>query len=148
MRFNTKRPVAVAQLRGGGGMPRLRGTVKFYQMPGGIVVETGIFGLPENSSGFYGIHIHEGAFCTGKGFSDTGGHFDTKKRMHPNHAGDLPVLISCAGRAYSAVLTNRFSIQDILGRTVVIHSDADDYRTQPAGASGDKIACGIIQKYK
>lgn len=146
MQFKTKRPVAYAQIRGGRDMPRLKGTVKFYQMPGGIVVETGVFGLPENASGFYGLHIHEGAVCEGKDFADTGSHYNPEKRLHPQHAGDLPVLISCAGRAYSAVLTNRFSIQDIIGRTVVIHSDADDFHTQPAGASGRKIACGVIQK--
>lgn len=147
MRFHSKQPAAIALLKGDSGMPRLKGTVKFYQMPGGVVVETGVFGLPENSTGFYGMHIHEGAVCTGNGFPGTGSHFDPKKRMHPSHAGDLPVLIGCAGRAYSAVLTNRFSMQDILGRTVVIHSDADDYRTQPAGDSGKKIACGVIQRY-
>ena len=51
----------------------------------------------------------------------------------------------CGGdAAYLAVATSRFTVRDIIGKTVVIHSDADDFRTQPAGNAGEKIACGTI----
>ena len=87
---------------------------------------------------------HEGDSCRGEGFPDTGGHYNPHNTPHPMHAGDLPPLLSCGGRAWMSVLTNRFQIQDILGRTVVIHSGPDDFRTQPAGNSGEKIGCGRI----
>ena len=52
--------------------------------------------------------------------------------------------MQCCGRAYLAVRTDRFRVQEIIGRTVVIHSDPDDFRSQPAGNAGTKIACGVI----
>ncbi len=64
---------------------------------------------------------------------------------HPDHAGDLPPLLSCGGRVYLAVLTCRVRIPEILGRTLVVHSRPDDFRTQPAGDSGEKIGCGVIR---
>ena len=64
---------------------------------------------------------------------------------HPMHSGDLPPLLSATGRAYMAVLTDRFSIGQIIGKTVVVHSRADDFQSQPAGNAGEKIACGVIQ---
>lgn len=76
----------------------------------------------------------------------TGGHYDPRGGLHPLHGGDLPPLLSCGGRAYMAVLTDRFSIREILGRTIVIHGKADDFRTQPSGDSGEKIACGVIHR--
>jgi len=54
--------------------------------------------------------------------------------------------LSCDGNAYMQVLTNRFSVREILGKTVVIHSHPDDFHTQPAGNAGEKIACGVIEK--
>jgi len=121
----------------------VRGTVKFYQQPGGVLVVADISGLP-GQDGFYGFHIHEGTGCTGAGFADTRNHYDPRSRTHPNHAGDLPPLLGGNGRAYMAVLTDRFSIPEVLGRTVVIHSDPDDFTTQPSGNAGIKIACGVI----
>ena len=103
-------------------------------------------GLPtESSSGFFALHIHEGISCDGNGFTESKGHYNPASVPHPQHAGDLPVLISCGGNAYAAVLTNRFCVRDIVGRTVVIHSGADDFRSQPAGDSGTKIACGVVR---
>jgi len=124
----------------------LTGTVKFYQQPGGVVVVAYISGLPRNGSGIYGFHIHEGAACSGTDFAASGGHYNPGGVPHPRHAGDLPPLLSCGGRAYMAVLTDRFSVRDVLGRTVVIHSREDDFRTQPSGDPGEKIACGVIHR--
>ena len=67
-------------------------------------------------------------------------------QVHPKHAGDLPPLMGCQGNAYLAVKTDRFIVHDIIGKTVVIHSDPDDFHTQPAGNAGKKIACGVIRK--
>lgn len=146
MRLIPGRPAAVAHIRGNRGSTDVFGTVRFYQLPGGILVEADISGLPKNSSGFYGFHIHEGAACSGVNFSATGGHFSPNDVPHPRHAGDLPPLLSNSGRAYLVVLTDRFSLSDVMGRTVVVHSNADDFHSQPAGNAGEKIACGTIQR--
>jgi Cu-Zn family superoxide dismutase len=55
-------------------------------------------------------------------------------------------LLSVNGQAYLAVQTNRFTIDEIIGRTVVIHEGVDDFSSQPAGNAGRKIACGVIRK--
>lgn len=135
---------AVAHIRGDAAHPCLYGTVKFVRHCGGTMVTADIFGLPESETGFFAFHIHEGSDCGGDGFSDTGGHLNPRNMPHPQHTGDLPPLLSTGGRAYMAVLTGRFSVRDVLGRTVVIHSHPDDFRTQPAGNAGTKIACGVI----
>ena len=54
-------------------------------------------------------------------------------------------LLARDGRAWLRFLTNRFRVADILGKTVVIHADPDDFHTQPAGDSGMKVACGVIR---
>ena len=141
----TAHPDAVARLRGGEEAPRIWGEVKFYQTRKGVLVIADVSGLPEGSGdGFFALHIHEGGSCDGKEFADTKGHYNPTGAPHPRHAGDLPPLLSCGGRAYLAVLTDRFRVEEILGRTVVIHSGADDFNTQPAGNAGTKIACGTI----
>lgn len=103
-----------------------------------------IQGLPESATGFLGFHIHEGGSCAEEGFPETKGHFNPTEASHPDHAGDLPPLLACQGRAYLAVMTNRFCVEDVIGRTVVLHSDPDDFKTQPSGNAGQKIACGVI----
>ena len=120
----------------------VQGTVKFLQRRDGVLITAEITGLPQ--TGFFGFHIHEGKRCGGMKFSETGSHFNPQNTAHPDHAGDLPPLLSAGGKAYLSVLTNRFSLAQVMGRTVVIHSRADDFTTQPAGNSGEKIACGVI----
>ena len=139
------RPAARAVLTGGREAPMLRGTVNFYQQAGGVLVVADVSGLPRQD-GFFGFHIHTGKACTGADFADTGSHYDPLLVPHPWHAGDLPPLLGHSGKSYLAVITDRFSIPDILDRTVVIHSDADDFTTQPAGNAGTKIGCGVIEK--
>ena len=146
MKLISKRPVAVARLQGGVGNVGFRGVVRFYQFLGGVLVETDVCGLPNNGTGFYAIHIHEGGGCAGTEFSGAGSHLGEKCASHPRHAGDLPPLLTNNGRAYLAVMTDRFSVSDILGRTVVIHEKPDDFRSKPAGDSGRRIACGVICK--
>ena len=147
MRYCGKSPCAVAQIRGGMEAPQLSGCVQFYQENGCVLIVVKISGLPkESESGFFGFHIHQGDNCSGTDFSGTGSHYNPSDRAHPKHAGDLPPLLECQGNAYLSVRTDRFSVADILGRTVVIHSDPDDFRSQPAGNAGKKIACGVIRK--
>ena len=133
---------AMAVLKGEG---KLRGTVKFYSIPGGSLLAAEVTGLPKNESGFFSLHIHEGTACTGEGFSDTRGHYDPEGKPHPLHPGDLPPLLNMDGRAFLAVETDRFFVADVVGRTVVVHGAADDFRTQPSGDPGEKIACGVIR---
>ena len=139
------RPDAVAYVRGGADAPNINGQVRFYQEACSVRVEADIAGLPKDSeTGFFGFHIHEGNSCTGTGFPQTGNHYNPDSTAHPRHAGDLPPLLMQQGSAQMTVRTDRFRVQDIIGRTVVIHSSPDDFTTQPAGNAGAKIACGVI----
>lgn len=133
---------AMAVLKGKG---KLRGTVKLYSVPGGSLVAVEATGLPENGSGFFALHIHEGGNCEGEAFANTLGHYNPEDKEHPNHAGDLPPLLNMGGRAFLAVETDRFFVEEVIGRTAVLHSRPDDFRSQPAGNAGEKIACGVIR---
>ena len=140
------KPMAKAIIRGSEEFPDIRGEVLFCRKKNGVLITANIFGLPQNGSGFYGFHIHEGESCDGDAFSGTLGHYNPKGTPHPTHAGDLPPLLSCSGNAYMQVISNRFCVRDIIGRTVVIHKNTDDFRSQPAGDAGEKIACGKIRE--
>ncbi len=147
MQYCRKNPDAVARIQGGMEAPQLTGCVQFYQENGCVLIVARISGLPKDSeTGFFGFHIHQGESCTGTDFSGTGSHYNPAGREHPKHAGDLPPLLACQGSAYLSVKTDRFSVKDTIGRTVVIHSAPDDFRSQPAGNAGKKIACGVIRK--
>ncbi len=143
MEFYTK-PDAVACITGAEQVPSLWGRVEFYQRQDRVLVVARLSGLPKTQTDFFALHIHGGSDCTGEGFPDTGGHYNPGSQQHPLHAGDLPPLLSCAGKAFLAVETDRFRLSQVLGRTVVIHDSPDDFRTQPAGNAGSKIGCGVI----
>ena len=145
MQHCRKRPDGVAQIRGGVAAPQLSGCVRFYQENGSVLMEARISGLPKDSeTGFFALHIHSGSNCSGVEFAETGGHYNPTGQAHPRHAGDLPPLLLCGDSAYLAVRTDRFRVEEIIGKTVVIHSGPDDFRSQPAGNAGKKIACGVI----
>lgn len=147
MLISSTPPVAIARVRGGSRVPKLAGVVRFYQRRDGVLVVADISGLPGNNpAGFFAFHIHQGHACTGEDFSNTGVHYNPADMPHPEHAGDLPPLLSCHGRAHMTVLTDRFRAEEIIGHTVVIHSSPDDFHTQPAGNAGTKIACGAIRR--
>ena len=110
------------------------------------MVVADINSLPHTATSFFGFHIHEGNNCDGKDFSGSKGHYNPDSAPHPKHAGDLPPLMLCGNKAHSSFITDRFNVDDIIGRTVVIHNLPDDFTTQPSGNSGEKIACGIIKK--
>lgn len=139
-------PDGVAYICGGVDAPRISGRVEFYQEKNKVRIVADITGLPESGTGFFGFHIHQGESCSGLEFAATGSHYNPTGSPHPNHSGDLPPLLGCGGKAYLSVITDRFSVSEIIGRTVVIHSDPDDFHTQPAGNAGKKIACGVICK--
>lgn len=145
------RPTAVAALHGSGQYPDVEGMVRFYQTTYGVLVVTEVTGLPTFydacGSPIFAFHIHEGSSCTGNEsdpFADVGTHYNPYGCPHPYHAGDLTPLLGADGNAFSAVLTNRFTAEEIIGRTAIIHGFPDDFLTQPSGNSGAKIACGEI----
>lgn len=147
MQYCRKSPDAVARICGGIEAPQISGCVQFYQENGSVLIEARISGLPRKSeTGFFGFHIHQGKDCSGSDFSGTGSHYNPTDQSHPKHAGDLPPLLECHGNAYLSLRTDRFSVREIIGRTVVIHCDPDDFHSQPAGNAGKKIACGVIRK--
>ena len=139
-------PDAVARVRGGTAYPGIRGTVKFHSRCGGTLITADLCGLPETETNFFAFHIHEGSDCGGEAFADSKGHYNPRDVLHPSHAGDLPPLLSDHGTATLLVQTSRFTPGEVIGRTVVIHQNPDDFHTQSAGNAGRKIACGMIRR--
>ena len=147
------RAQAAASITGSDSYPDLSGTVRFYQTKEGVVVCTEISGLPYSNDScrrrIFGFHIHTGTDCGGNmadPFSDAMSHYNPHGCDHPYHAGDLPPLFETSGLALSAFLTDRFTVGEVIGRTVIIHDQPDDFTTQPSGNSGTKIACGVIRR--
>ena len=141
-----RNPQAYAEIKGSKNYKSISGIVKFYQTANGVLVYAVATGLP-NGNSFHGFHIHEGEKCSGNAddpFADAKSHYNPKNNEHPNHAGDLPPLINNNGFALSIFITDRFNVEDIIGRTIIIHEKADDFTTQPSGSFGKKIACASI----
>ena len=146
------KPRAAAVINGSEVYPDISGLVRFYQTQNGVIVYAEVTGLPNSNkqckNGIFGFHIHGGTSCTGNEedpFSDAMTHYSVNNCGHPAHNGDLPPLFGNNGTALSVFLTNRFNIDNVLGKTVIIHDGPDDFTSQPAGNSGKKIACGIIR---
>lgn len=117
--------------------------------------------------GLHGLHIHTNGQCapgpdpSGKtiAFGAAGGHFDplaTARHGHPehdasHHAGDIPNLVADAqGKAMLRFVNTKITLlpgdkASALGRALVVHADADDYKTNPAGNSGGRVLCGVIE---
>lgn len=143
-------PRAVAFLETAGG--RDVGYVQFVQHGHGTGVEARIDGLPP---GGHGLHIHEVGQCR-PDFGAAGGHYNPDGRDHgfksPGgpHAGDLPNLhIPPEGSLQANWVLTGVGVGDLLagnGTAVVVHRDSDDYRTDPAGDSGARIACGVVRR--
>ena len=140
---------ACANITGNSSYPFLKGMAYFYTTSTpGVFIEIEVSGLPDNNSinsNFYGLHIHEIGDCTPP-FDKTGSHYNPHAQPHPYHAGDLPPLLGNSGYAYMFFYTNRFTLKEIIGKSVIIHSKPDDFTTQPSGNSGDKIGCGVIMR--
>ncbi|MBM7552558.1 superoxide dismutase family protein [Thalassobacillus pellis] len=148
---------AHAKITGGPLAERLSGDVYFYELPNGVEVFVQVQGLPEFKKGTkdgqqvgpHGFHIHEKGVCSvgdkKDPFQSAGEHWNPDQQPHGNHAGDFPVLFSNNGFSQMLFFTNRFKVKDIIGKAVIIHQGPDDYKSQPAGAAGKRLACGVIQ---
>ena len=122
----------------------------------GAVAMTGLVsGLKPGSR--HGFHLHEKGDCSSPDFKSAGEHFNPTLQQHgdpstpPHHLGDIPNLeVDEMGKApvnarIEGVTLGDRGPNDLVGRAVVVHADADDYKTQPSGNSGDRIACGVIR---
>lgn len=138
-------PLAYARIKGNTDTPNLWGLITFYTtFYNGLLVNIQVYNLPQNETGFYGLHIHEFGDCT-RPFDKTGNHYNPTKTNHPNHIGDMPPLLSTNGYAWMEFYDDRLTKTDIIGKSIVIHSMRDDFTSQPSGDSGNKIGCGIIK---
>ena len=147
-----RQPEAEANIKGSKAYPNIHGMVRFYQTKAGVLVAAEIMGLPivteKCKSPIFAFHIHNGGSCTGNesdAFANAMMHYNPADCSHPYHAGDLPPLFGNHGYAFLVTLTDRFSVKQIIGKTVIIHDAVDDFTTQPSGNSGAKIACGEIK---
>lgn len=130
-----------------------RGKVQFTQQGDKVLVTGEITGLKPLAE--HGFHVHEKGDCSSGDGMSAGGHFNPDGKAHgahgpsEHHAGDLPSLKADAtGRArfsfQSATLSVGSGKADVLGRGLIVHRDPDDYKTQPTGNSGPRLACGVI----
>lgn len=154
--FCGKRMKAFAEIRGGPLAPQIKGIVTFEDVPGGAWVCAEVAGLPPYQPaqgdnppiGPHGFHIHELGNCEPGDpetpFQGAGEHWNPTNQPHGNHAGDFPVLFSNQGRARMCFFTDKFKVNQVVGKSVIIHQNPDDYRTQPAGAAGKRLACGVV----
>ncbi len=147
-------PTAATQLKPTAGN-QASGTVSFEQRGSKTVITADIRGLKPNSE--HGFHVHERGDCSAPDAMSAGGHFNPKSAPHGNHmagahhAGDMPNLKSDANGVARLVwedddLTVVDGPNTVVGKAVVVHRDPDDYKTQPAGNSGPRIACGVIAR--
>lgn len=140
-------PDAVAVLKGNAMHSDIEGVVKFYALPeSGILIVAEVSDLPdgeEDTPMFFAFHIHETGDCSGN-FENTGNHYNPDNVPHPEHAGDLPPLLSNDGYVWTVIYDSFLTLPMILNRSIVIHQNPDDFTTQPSGNAGEKIACGVI----
>ncbi len=148
---------ACAIIRGGPLALEINGVVYFIPVNQGTKVCVEVNGLPEyqpgDQDGFpigpHGFHIHEFGSCEvgdpNNPFQAAGGHYNPTEEPHGNHAGDLPVLFSNDGYARMNFFTDQFSVEEIISRSIIIHQNPDDYRSQPSGNAGKRLACGVIR---
>ncbi len=143
-------PDAVAVLKGNALYSDVNGIVKFYALPEeGILIAAEVTDLPDGADddtpAFFAFHIHESGDCSDN-FGNTGNHYNPYNAPHPEHAGDLPPLLSNDGYVWMIVYDSFLTLPMILNRSVVIHRNPDDFTTQPSGNAGEKIACGVITR--
>ena len=132
------------------------GKVTLTETPHGVLIMAELWNMPQGTHAF---HIHEKGTCEAP-FKSAGGHFNPSDREHgilnPKgmHAGDLPnIHIPPDGKLTIEVFNpqvtlrkGRNSLFDSDGSSIVIHDGPDDYKTNPAGAAGPRIACGVIER--
>ncbi|NUS39532.1 MAG: superoxide dismutase family protein, partial [Lysobacter sp.] len=130
------------------------GRLTLVSMGNGVHIRGDLGGLAPGSA--HGFHVHETGDCSAADASSAGGHFNPSGAPHghaeggPHHAGDIDNLVADAtGVAHVDLHLAGTNLggdprTDILGRALVVHAAPDDYRTQPSGNSGARIACGVI----
>lgn len=130
------------------------GSLALAESPQGVRITGAIQGLKPDSE--HGFHIHEKGDCSAPDASSAGGHFNPTQDPHGNpeseahHAGDMiNIRADSEGVAQVDATTEGTTMQggqptDVLGKAIVVHQKPDDYTSQPAGDSGDRIACGVI----
>ena len=128
------------------------GKVTFKQEPKGVRIVADIKGL---SPGLHGFHIHEKGDCSAHDASSAGGHYNPYNKPHgginsaERHMGDFGNLVAnSAGEAHYDELNDLVELNgehSIIGKSIVIHADPDDLKTQPTGNSGSRIGCGEIK---
>lgn len=130
----------------------VKGKVTFTQVSGGIRIVADVDGL---TPGEHGFHVHEFGDCGGEGASAAGAHFNPTNKKHggpespERHVGDLGNLLADrTGHAHYERVDAIIELEgenSIVGRSIMIHADRDDFTTQPTGASGARIGCGVIE---
>ncbi|GAP35387.1 superoxide dismutase family protein [Piscinibacter sakaiensis] len=132
---------------------RVAGSVSFAQVGDGVRVAVRASGLKPNAE--HGFHVHEKGDCSSPDGMSTGGHFNPTGQPHgpqhaAHHAGDMPGPKADAdGKVDTSFTLAGVTLSpgpsSLMGRGVIVHADPDDYRTQPTGNSGARIACGVIR---
>ena len=130
---------------------KVSGIVRFQEVSTGVRVVADIAGL---TPGKHGFHIHEYGDCSADDATSAGGHFNPDKMPHSSpasmerHAGDLGnIEADSNGNAHLDYIDAKISLtgaRSIIGRSVVVHEKEDDLKTQPTGAAGARVACGVI----
>lgn len=149
----TEPPRANAQLQPTKGNKTF-GEATFEQLNGKVRVTVFVQGLKPGQE--HGLHIHEVGDCSSGDGMSAKGHFNPQGKPHGHpgttqrHAGDLPALkANKAGRAKVVadmdIITVAPGPTSIVGRGLIVHADPDDYKTQPTGNAGARLACGVIR---
>jgi superoxide dismutase, Cu-Zn family len=131
------------------------GTADFYQVGDKVRVVANVSGLTPGRE--HGFHVHEAGDCSSGDGMSAKGHFNPQGKPHgqpaspERHAGDMPALTADANG--NAKLDTELDIMtvapgpaSIVGRGLIVHADPDDYKTQPTGNAGARVACGVIQR--
>jgi Cu-Zn family superoxide dismutase len=148
----TAGPVATAALKPTQGSATT-GTARFEQRGTKVLVTAEVRGLKPNAE--HGFHVHEKGDCSAPDAMSAGGHFNPAGKPHGHHgqserhAGDMPSLKADAKgvatlRFESELITVAAGPTGVVGRGLIVHRDPDDYKTQPTGNAGPRLACGVI----
>ncbi|HVF63302.1 MAG TPA: superoxide dismutase family protein [Casimicrobiaceae bacterium] len=145
-------PNAVARLEPTQGN-KTAGTVQFQQRGGKVRVIATVTGLAPNQ--VHGFHVHEKGDCSSGDGNSAGGHFNPDNKPHgpqnaAHHAGDMPSLqADASGNAKATFELEGVTIapgpMSFVGRGLIVHKDPDDYKTQPTGNAGARLACAVIR---